>query len=107
MDSTIYNRTLQYVAIYQIERKNAIIQEDYLGELCPLNGSSAERGTKRTKDLDRSQHQERPALHGATRSERMCGVRKLTRAAYANQRMTLDRKSAKFQDKAEYDDRAT
>ena len=37
----------------------------------------------------------------------MCGVRKLTRAAYANQRMTLDRKSAKFQDKAEYDDRAT
>ena len=37
----------------------------------------------------------------------MCGVRKLTRAAYANQRMTLDRKSAKFQDKAEYEDRAT
>ena len=37
----------------------------------------------------------------------MCGVRKLTHTAYANQRMTLDRKSAKFQDKAEYDDRAT
>ena len=38
----------------------------------------------------------------------MCGVRKLTHTAYANQRMTLDRNFAKdSKDKAEYDDRAT
>ena len=37
----------------------------------------------------------------------MCGMGNLTRAAYANQRMTLDRKLAKFNAKAEYDDRAT
>ena len=38
----------------------------------------------------------------------MCGVRKLTRAAYANQRMTLHVKlRQRFKAKAEYDDRAT
>ena len=38
----------------------------------------------------------------------MCGVRKLTHTAYANQRMTLARKtSPKYNVKAEYDDRAT
>ena len=37
----------------------------------------------------------------------MRGMGNLTRAAYANQRMTLDRKLAKFNAKAEYDDRAT
>ena len=38
----------------------------------------------------------------------MCGVRKLTRTAYANQRMTLHVKlRQRFKAKAEYDDRAT
>ena len=37
----------------------------------------------------------------------MCGVRKLTRATYANQRMTLGRKLRQSKDEAEYDDRAT
>ena len=37
----------------------------------------------------------------------MCGVGNLTRAAYANQRMTLTENFAKVKDKAEYDDRAT
>ena len=38
----------------------------------------------------------------------MCGVRKLTHTAYANQRMTLARKtSPKYNVKAEYDGRAT
>ena len=36
----------------------------------------------------------------------MCGVRKLTRAAYANQRMTLNTKLRQSKDEAEYDDRA-
>ena len=31
----------------------------------------------------------------------------LTHTTYANQRMTLDRKSAKFQEQSGYDDRAT
>ena len=37
----------------------------------------------------------------------MCGVRKLTHTAYANQRMTLDRKLRQSRDEAEYDGRAT
>ncbi len=78
---------VQHIAIYQIERKNAIIQAYFLGELCPLNGSSAERGTKRTKDLDRSQHQKRPASPRGNPEREMCGVRKLTHTAYANQRI--------------------
>ena len=37
----------------------------------------------------------------------MCGVRKLTHTAYANQRMTLNTKLRQSKDEAEYDDRAT
>ena len=37
----------------------------------------------------------------------MCGVRKLTRAAYANQRMPLYGKLRQSKDEAEYGDRAT
>ena len=37
----------------------------------------------------------------------MRGVGNLTRATYANQRMTLTENFAKVKDKAEYDDRAT
>ena len=37
----------------------------------------------------------------------MRGMGNLTRAAYANQRMTLTENFAKVKDKAEYDDRAT
>ena len=37
----------------------------------------------------------------------MCGVGDLTRAAYANQRMTLYGKLRQSKDEAEYDDRAT
>ena len=37
----------------------------------------------------------------------MCGMGNLTRATYANQRMTLDRKLRQSKDEAEYDDRAT
>ena len=44
------------------------------------------------KDLYRSRHKRRLALHGETRSGRLRGMGNLTRAAYANQRMTLYRK---------------
>ena len=37
----------------------------------------------------------------------MCGVGNLTRATYANQRMTLYGKIRQSKDEAEYDDRAT
>ena len=37
----------------------------------------------------------------------MCGVRKLTHTAYANQRMTLSMKTRQVEDRAEYDGRAT
>ena len=37
----------------------------------------------------------------------MCGVRKLTHTAYANQRMTLYSEIANFITEAEYDGRAT
>ena len=39
---------------YESDGKNDIIYAKYLGVLYPLNGSAAGRGTKRTKDLDRS-----------------------------------------------------
>ena len=43
----------------------------------------------------------------ATTEREMRGVGNLTRATYANQRMTLTENFAKVKDKAEYDDRAT